>query len=128
MSGMMGLAVDLGWSFFTQKAAQAAADDAALSAVQRAYKTIVSEETFVAVFSFCSDTSDVVCKPTPVACDAADASLGNLQSGCLYARTPDSLQGATRDAKMFWYKPTSCRRCRIPSRQVRVRRKTWCIG
>jgi Putative Flp pilus-assembly TadE/G-like len=86
MAGMMGLAVDLGWSFFTQKAAQAAADDAALSAVQRAYKTIVSEEVFVTVFSFCSDTSDVVCKPTPVSCDPTNANLGNLQSACLYAR------------------------------------------
>ena len=42
MAGMMGLAVDLGWSMFTQKAAQAAADDAALSAVQRAYKIITA--------------------------------------------------------------------------------------
>src|ERR1700720_1585404 len=80
MSGMMGLAVDLGWSFFTQKAAQAAADDAALSAVQRAYTTIMQEEHYVSFFSFCSDSGDVACRSTPVACDPANASLGNLQS------------------------------------------------
>ncbi len=31
MLGMMGLAVDLGWSYFVQKEAQAAADTAALA-------------------------------------------------------------------------------------------------
>src|SRR5579862_8995692 len=36
MVGMMGLAVDLGWSYFSQKQAQAAADTAALAAAQEA--------------------------------------------------------------------------------------------
>src|SRR5579871_1974060 len=36
MIGMMGLAVDLGWSYFVQKEAQAAADTAALAAAQEA--------------------------------------------------------------------------------------------
>ena len=36
MVGMMGLAVDLGWSYFAQKQAQAAADIAALAAAQEA--------------------------------------------------------------------------------------------
>ena len=36
MMGMMGLAVDLGWSYFSQKQAQAAADSAALAAAQEA--------------------------------------------------------------------------------------------
>ncbi len=38
MAGMMGLAVDLGWSFFVQKQAQSTADGAALAAVQEAYQ------------------------------------------------------------------------------------------
>ena len=37
MAGLMGLAVDLGWSFFVQKEAQAAADGVAMAAVQEAY-------------------------------------------------------------------------------------------
>ncbi len=36
MAGMMGLAVDLGYSYFVQKEAQAAADTAALASVQEA--------------------------------------------------------------------------------------------
>jgi hypothetical protein len=36
MCGLMGLAVDLGWSYFVRKSAQAAADAAALSAVRDA--------------------------------------------------------------------------------------------
>ncbi len=36
MAGVMGLAVDLGYSFFVEKQAQAAADAAALGAVQEA--------------------------------------------------------------------------------------------
>ncbi len=41
MAGMMGLAVDLGWSF-VQKQAQAAADGAALAAVQEAMAQLTS--------------------------------------------------------------------------------------
>jgi Flp pilus assembly protein TadG len=37
MAGMIGLAVDLGWSFFIKKQAQVAADGAAMAAVQEAY-------------------------------------------------------------------------------------------
>ena len=40
MTGMMGLAVDLGWSFFVKKEAQAAADGAALAAVQEVSKRV----------------------------------------------------------------------------------------
>src|SRR5579863_384155 len=40
MCGMMGLAVDLGWSFFVQKEAQAAADGAALAAVHEAWQRL----------------------------------------------------------------------------------------
>src|SRR5271170_4391403 len=36
MCGIMGLAVDLGWSFYVKKEAQAAADAAALAAVREA--------------------------------------------------------------------------------------------
>lgn len=92
MSGMMGLAVDLGWSFFTQKAAQAAADDAALSAVQRGYRSILAGGGVVTAFTAC-DTSNVKCAATPVSCDPSNAGLWNLQSGCLYAKNDGFVPG-----------------------------------
>ena len=92
MSGMMGLAVDLGWSYFTQKAAQAAADDAALSAVQRAYKSITTGGGLATAFTACG-TSGVTCEASPVACDPNSSALGNLQSGCLYARNDGFIPG-----------------------------------
>lgn len=85
MSGMMGLAIDLGWSYFDQKAAQAAVDTAALSAVQRAYKSILATGSSATAFTSCG-TNGVTCEVTPVACDAGNPGLGNLQSGCLYAK------------------------------------------
>jgi Flp pilus assembly protein TadG len=39
MCGLLGLAVDLGWSYFIQKSAQNAADSAALSAAYQALCT-----------------------------------------------------------------------------------------
>src|SRR3984957_12722894 len=40
MMGMMGLAVDLGWSYFSQKQAQASADAAALASAQEAVQRL----------------------------------------------------------------------------------------
>jgi hypothetical protein len=65
MFGTMGLTVDIGWSFFVRKQAQAAADSAALAAVQAAFQAGPSGYT-VGMAS----------------CPGAAGSLGN---GCLYA-------------------------------------------
>jgi hypothetical protein len=85
MTGMLGLAVDLGWAYFTQKSAQAAADDGALSAVQRAYRSIVTAPgaNSVTVFNSCG-TSGVTCAANQVTCTPGGG-LGNLDSACLYA-------------------------------------------
>ena len=51
MCGMMGLAVDTGWSYFVHKQAQtAAADAAALAAVQEAYTHIAGGGVVVSGF------------------------------------------------------------------------------
>lgn len=71
MFGIMGLAVDLAWSFFVRKAAQAAADSAALAAVQAAF---VSP----------SLTCGAVACSTPVECPGATL---NLTNGCQYAQS-----------------------------------------
>jgi hypothetical protein len=83
MSGMMGLAVDLGWSYFSQKAAQGAADEAALSAVQRAYASIIKSGNTASAFITCG-TMGVTCATSWASC--VPTGLGNLQSGCIYAR------------------------------------------
>src|SRR5437016_9350443 len=55
MAGLMGLAVDLGWSFYLQKQAQASADAAALSAVQEAKNRLAG--TTISTFN-CPDTTN----------------------------------------------------------------------
>jgi len=77
MAGMMGLAVDLGWSFFVQKTAQTSADGAALAAVQEAYKRNGGGTGTLT----CGATAD--CQ-THQACSTI-ASTSNLANGCLYA-------------------------------------------
>ena len=93
VAGMMGLAVDLGWAYFTQRAAQAAADDAALSSVQAAYGAIVKNVGIVTAFTSCGGTTGVTCATTPVSCDPASSALGNLQHGCMYARNDGFVPG-----------------------------------
>ena len=46
MCGMMGLAVDLGWSYFVKRSAQSAADAAAQAAVQQALDKVGQNGTF----------------------------------------------------------------------------------
>src|SRR5579863_7065008 len=45
MCGLLGLAVDLGWSYFVKKSAQNAADSAALATAYRALATASGGET-----------------------------------------------------------------------------------
>lgn len=74
MFGIMGLAVDVGWSYFVRKSAQAAADSAALAAAQAALASFENAGVL--------DSSTVTVTGGPVKCpDAA----GNLSSGCTYA-------------------------------------------
>jgi hypothetical protein len=78
MAGMMGLAVDLGWSYFVQKQAQAAADSGALAAVQEAYRRLGGVVSSVT----CTTGGNTDCV-TNLPCSSI--SSGNLYSGCLYA-------------------------------------------
>ena len=87
MCGMMGLAVDLGWSFFVQKQAQVAADSAALAAVQALYSNLNGTVPTLSCGGL------VTCSPTPTDC-ASIGSTGNLASGCAYA-TANSRAGRT---------------------------------
>jgi len=89
MAGMMGVPVDLGWSFFVEKQAQAAADGAALSAVQEAVVRVRGLGMTVSAFS-CGGTgagnggSQVDCVMGATSC-ASIAAASNLNNGCQYA-------------------------------------------
>src|SRR5690348_6560806 len=88
MCGMMGLAVDLGWSFFVQKQAQTAADGAALGAVQEAYSRLIAGSSPVSGFT-CADplsgsgATSIECH-AQVRCQSVTAT-SNLNNGCQYA-------------------------------------------
>lgn len=86
MAGMMGLAVDLGWSYFIQKEAQAAADGAALAATHEAWARLGGSVGSVTCGN--SSASNLWCSSTApgVACGTGNASgTSNLYAGCLYA-------------------------------------------
>ena len=84
MCGMLGLAVDLGWSFFVQKEARAAADSAALAAVQEGQYRLNGD-----TFGFtCAGSPSVSCQTTPVDCTVGALTGGassNLWNGCKFA-------------------------------------------
>src|ERR1700688_1182217 len=93
MVGMMGLTVDLGWSYFVQKQAQAAGDTAALAAAQEAV-TRLGATNNISGFN-CGSTGTgagaVECTEQPGAtdfryCGSTVVSTSNLYSGCLYAQ------------------------------------------
>lgn len=73
MCGLLGLAVDLGWSYFVKKSAQNAADSAALAA---AYQALGPTETGSFTASASGGTD----------CDGV---TGNLLTGCHYAEKND---------------------------------------
>jgi hypothetical protein len=77
MIGMLGLAVDLGWSYFVKKSAQAAADSAAMAAALEAYKTAGPSAPYTGKCGV-----SLVCAVTPVNCSGSM----NLTAGCLYAQ------------------------------------------
>jgi Flp pilus assembly protein TadG len=71
MGGLLGLAVDLGWSYFVKKSAQSAADSAALGAAYQALATI-GNGTYPSTYAY-----------TNTQCPASADT--NLSNGCLYA-------------------------------------------
>ena len=85
MCGMMGLAVDMGWSFFVQKEAQAVADGAALAAVHEVFERKNGIVSSVGCGN--STNTDAWCKPSITNCSTISSSpASNLYNGCLYAK------------------------------------------
>ncbi len=93
MVGMMGLSVDLGWSYFAQKQAQASADSAALSAAQEAVSRlgVSNNVSGYRCTSTGTGAGQVECTEQPGGtvleyCGSSVASTSNLNNGCLYAK------------------------------------------
>src|SRR5277367_4449026 len=78
--GIMGLAVDLGWSYYRKQVAQTAADSAALAAAVTAENS--SGTNIITCGSY-----NVVCQATATACPTVTGTpANNIQSGCVYAK------------------------------------------
>ena len=86
MCGLMGLAIDLGWSFYVHKTARAAADTAALSAVKQPIAGLGSIPTP----PYTCGTTGITCQTTLIDCNSAS---GNLLTGCQYAQQNDFWPG-----------------------------------
>lgn len=83
MCGLLGLAVDLGWSFFVKKQAQASADAAALAAVQEAMARLAGS---IVIGCSGTDVNSVWCTANAAIVDCSSITApSNLYNGCLYA-------------------------------------------
>src|SRR5277367_1852160 len=90
--GIMGLAVDLGWSYYRKQVAQTAADSAALAAA------VVAENSSGTNIITCG-SYNVVCQAT-TACPAVTTPANNIQNGCLYAKANGFTNAGTQTVKM----------------------------
>jgi Flp pilus assembly protein TadG len=80
MCGLAGLAVDLGWSFFIKKQAQAAADAAALASVHDALARLGQVSSFACA-------ADLTCQAlAPCAMQPPNPAGNNIDVACLYAQ------------------------------------------
>jgi hypothetical protein len=79
MCGMLGLAVDVGWSYFVKKSAQAAVDSAVLASVQTTLAQVGEEGPWI-----CGP--GVACQsPTPCPDTVPSPPTNNIEVACLYA-------------------------------------------
>jgi len=78
--GIMGLAVDLGWSYYRKQVAQTAADSAALAAA------VVAENSAGTNTIACTNSYNVVCQTTTACPTITGSPANNIQNGCLYAK------------------------------------------
>jgi hypothetical protein len=72
MCGLLGLAVDLGWSYYVKKSAQNAADSAALAAAYAALSTVGETTPFPASYNHSLGS-------------CPESGVSELSTGCLYA-------------------------------------------
>jgi Putative Flp pilus-assembly TadE/G-like len=91
--GVMGLAIDLGWSYYRKQVAQSAADAAAMAAAVVAYNSTTGIIT--------CGSNNVVCQATPTACPVITGNpANNIQNGCLYAKANGFTNGGNQTVTM----------------------------
>ena len=78
MSGLIGMAVDFGWSYYIKRTQQSAADAAAMAAVNKAWDLMTSGTNLA-----CS--TDIACTASS-GVDCSSTLAGNLQFACSYAK------------------------------------------
>jgi len=94
LCGIMGLAIDLGWSYFLEKQAQTAADLSALAGAQEALTRLGNASGFVCPVAP-SGSTQVYCQPTEITCTVVSSTnTSNLWNGCLYGQQNGFIDGA----------------------------------
>lgn len=81
MCGILGLAVDFGWAFFVKRAAQAAADSAALAAALERKFDVGNIGPYPCEGTCRDEANPKVCSPSVIY-----PPLNNLENACLYAK------------------------------------------
>ncbi|MCC6863176.1 MAG: hypothetical protein IT158_31660 [Bryobacterales bacterium] len=112
MCGIIGLAVDLGWSFFVRKAARGAADSAAMAAVIEGFRRVGTTGTYA-----CG--TNLTCQTVTPCPTSLTTPANNIENGCLYAQQngfrvngSNNRQNVTMEADV---PPTSCRTASPPN-------------
>src|SRR5262245_29905201 len=75
--GIIAMAVDIGWSQFVKRSAQAAADSAAMAAIIQAYANVGNRTPVCG--------TGVVCQAATACPSSIGTPAHNLQNGCAYA-------------------------------------------
>ena len=91
MLGMIGLVVDLGWSYYIKKSAQAAADAAALAAVSR----VAVNGPYSCLGSGFACQAVTTCSDPP-----AQPSVTNIDAACYYAQLNGFVAGGRQTVTM----------------------------
>lgn len=91
---ILGLAVDLGWSYFMKKAAQNAADSAAIAAAKAALASVGEAGDFVCGSTVYCTAGTMCASPVP------SAPANTTDHGCLYAKANGFEPGGSRTVRM----------------------------
>lgn len=97
MCGILGLAVDFGWAYFVKRAAQAAADQAALTAVTEMRRIRGAGSTSFACLTTGGCATDFVCD-NGVAVDTTGTQ--NLDNACRYAAQAGFQEGGRQRVRI----------------------------
>jgi Flp pilus assembly protein TadG len=90
--GIMGLAVDLGWSYFRKQAAQTATDAAALAAA------VVAENATSGVIT--CGSHNTVCQATTACPTISGSPSNNVENGCMYGNANGFSNGGNQTLTM----------------------------